>query len=323
MKITVLGGGSWGGALALAAYRANNQVSIWSRSDAISSEINTLHSNNKYLPGIRIPESIVAFSEFKNIKQSDALIIAIPAQKIRELCKQLTKINLSNKAILIICSKGIEQNSLKLMSEVIEEILPNNPIAILSGPNFALEVANNLPAITSISSGNINLANELSYKLASPNFRIYPNKDIIGTQIIGAAKNVLAIATGITIGKNLGENAKSAIFSRGIYEINNLLLAKRGKTETLLSPAGIGDLNLTCSSLTSRNTTYGMLIAQGNHSSNTSLVEGFYTAESIFMLAKKLEVEMPIAETIYQVTHKNLPLDIAIENLLKRSVISL
>ena len=225
--------------------------------------------------------------------------------------------------ILIICSKGIEQNSLKLMSEVIEEILPNNPIAILSGPNFALEVAKNLPAITSISSVNISLANELAHKLTSPNFRVYPNQDIIGTQIIGAAKNVLAIATGITIGKNLGENAKSAVFSRGIYEINNLLLAKGGKTETLLSPAGIGDLNLTCSSLTSRNTTYGMLIAQGNKNSNTSLIEGFYTAESIFMLSKALKIEMPIAETIYQVTHQNLTLEQAIEKLLKRSVISL
>lgn len=323
MKVTILGSGSWGGALALAAYRANNKVSIWSRNESISNEINKLHSNNKYLPGIKIPEPIKSFSNLEKVKQSEALILSIPAQNIRELCKQLLRINISSKIILIICSKGIEQNSLKLMSEVIEEILPNNPVAILSGPNFALEVANNLPAITSISSIDIDIVNELAHKLNSPNFRIYPNQDIIGTQIIGAAKNVLAIATGITIGKNLGENAKSAVFSRGIYEINNLLLAKGGKTETLLSPAGIGDLNLTCSSLTSRNTTYGMLLAQEKKCSNNSLVEGFYTAESIFMLAKNLKVEMPIAETIYRVTHQHLPLDQAIEELLKRSVISL
>ncbi len=320
VKIGVVGSGSWGTALALVAYRAGNDVSIWSRNNDICLEINKQHSNNKYLPDINLPLEITASLNLSDFIDKDALLLSIPAQHVRLLCHDLKKDNISKEKILIICAKGIEQNSLKLISEVIKEILPHNPIAVLSGPNFALEVAKDLPAISSIACEDQDLAKYLAKNLTSTNFRIYPNDDIIGSQIIGAAKNVLAIATGITIAKNLGENAKSAIFSRGISEIVKLILAKNGKIETLFSPAGIGDLNLTCSSATSRNTSYGIAIAQGKKTLGNNLVEGFYTADSITMLAKSLKVNMPIAELIYKITHENYPLDKAIEDLLKRDV---
>ena len=203
------------------------------------------------------------------------------------------------------------------MSEVIEEILPENPIAILSGPNFAYPIAENLPAISSLAIKNSN--KELAKQLSSTNFRVYPNEDIIGTQVVGAAKNVLAIATGIVMGKNLGENAKAALISRGIYEINNLSLAKGGNPSTLLTPAGFGDILLTCSSSTSRNTSYGIALAQGNIDRN-NLIEGFFSSGSISSLAKSLNVDMPICDAVYKITHKQHPLDEVIKELLDRPI---
>ena len=229
MKIAVIGSGSWGTSLALIAHRAGHRVNIISRNQAVINEISNSHTNQKYLPEISLPIDLVATST--NEINADILLLVVPVQEVRAICKKLL---LSKNTIIVICSKGIEQESAKLMSEVVEEILPNNPIAILSGPNFALPIAQNLPAITSIAARDINLAKKLAEALASSNFRIYPNDDIIGTQIFAAAKNVLAIATGIVMGKELGENAKAAIFSRGIYEINALNSAKGGKAETLL-----------------------------------------------------------------------------------------
>lgn len=319
MKIGVIGSGSWGSALSMVASRAGNQVSIWSRNEAICDEINIAHTNSNYLKHVSLDKNITATTNLKELIDKEILLISIPAQSIRLICEALLQLKISKEVILVICSKGIEQNSLKLISEVIQEFLPN-PIAVLSGPNFALEIAKNLPAISCIAAEDKNLSRSLVNSLSNQNFRIYSSDDIIGCQIIGAAKNVLAIATGITIGKKLGENAKSAIFSRGICEIKNLLVAKNGKIDSLFSPAGIGDLNLTCSSSTSRNTSFGIALAEGKMEVGQKLVEGFFTAESITMLAKSLNIEMPIAETIYKIAHQNYPLDKAIEDLLKRNL---
>lgn len=315
MKIGIIGAGSWGTSLAITAVRSGNDVSIYSRNKDTCLEINQNHRNTKYLPNINLPLTLKATNDLSTLLDSKIILLAYPAQTIRQLCIDLKKLKLNKDIIIVICSKGIEQNSLKLMSEVVVEILTHNPVAILSGPNFAHEIAKNLPAITSISAKEEELALKLTNILSSDNFKIYPNHDIIGTQIIAAAKNVLAIATGIVIGKKLGENAKSAILSRGIHEINNLIITKNGKSETLLSPAGIGDINLTCSSETSRNTSYGIALAQEKAIDN-NLVEGFYTAKSIYMLAKSMNIKMPICEAIYKATHLNIPIDIIIKELL-------
>ncbi len=318
MKIGIIGGGALGTALALVSHRASQEAHIYVRDEDICNEINQNHTNFRYLPGILLPSSITAYSNLTKILDSDALLLAIPAQNIYKLCLDLKSLNLDPNKILVICSKGIEQNSLKLMNEVISDILPKNPIAVLSGPNFALEIAKDLPAIASLASNDSNLTNALSKFLSNNNFRIYPNDDIIGTQIIGAAKNVLAIATGIAIGKEYGENAKAAIVSRGVHEISNLLLAKGGRIETLLSPAGIGDIYLTCSSTTSRNTAYGISLGQNKITNQNYLVEGFYTAESIVMLAASLNIKMPICQAVYKITHEKVSLERAVQELLDR-----
>jgi glycerol-3-phosphate dehydrogenase (NAD(P)+) len=320
MKIAVIGSGAWGTALALVAHRAGNNVRIWSRNHEVALEINNKHSNHLYLPSVNLPKDISATTDLNRVLDSDAFFLTVPAQNIRQLCEELAHLNISREKILIVCAKGIEQESLKLMSEVIEEILPKNPVAILSGPNFALEIAKSLPAISTIAVKDMKLAKMLASSIGSANFRVYPNDDIIATQIIGAAKNVLAIANGIVMGKNLGENAKSAIFSRGISEIKSLIIAKNGKISTLFSPAGIGDLNLTCNSPTSRNTSFGIALAQGKDLRRTNLVEGFYTSSSILSLAKKLEVEVPVMDAVYKIVHQNQSIDNVITELLERPV---
>ncbi len=317
MKINVIGSGAWGTALALVSARANNQVMIYSRNKFVADDINNEHKNSSYLPNINIPKSIKATCNLIEIINADAIIISIPAQNIRQICIELKELGISHNVILIICSKGIEQNSLKLMSEVIAEILPLNKIAILSGPNFALQVAQDLPAITSIAANDINLSTMLAQNLKNINFRIYPNQDIIGTQIYGAVKNVLAIASGIAEGMKFGENAKAAIISRGIIEINTLSLAMGGKEETLLSPAGIGDIHLTCSSSSSRNTSYGIALANKKVPKDC-LVEGFFTCKSINSLANKYNISMPICQAVYKITHEYSKPEETIKELLNR-----
>ena len=318
MKIAIIGSGSWGVALGMAVHRAGNEVTIWSRNNDTVQEINNRHTNHVYLKDINLPIDMKATKNLEDIFNVDMLMLTIPSQSIRELCEQLAHLNFPHEKIIVICAKGIEQKTLKLMSEIVEEILPSNPIAVLSGPNFAIEIARGLPAISSFSSSDRELSIEMAKNLSSNNFRIYPNQDIIGTQVIGAAKNVLAIAAGIVIGSNLGENAKSAIFSRGVSEINRLILAKGGKIDTMFSPAGIGDLNLTCSSATSRNTSFGISLAKGNKSIGNELVEGYYTAESIYSLAKLYETDMPVMEAVYRLVYENQSISQIIDDLLKR-----
>lgn len=318
MKIAIIGSGSWGTALSLVCARALHDVLIYSRRNDICNEINNKHTNFSRLKSIQLLDNIRASSNFDDVLSSDVILLVIPAQNVRDICIQLSKHKLAENTAIIICSKGIEQNTLKLMNEVVQEILPHNPLAILSGPNFAYEVARDLPAITSIAANDINFAETLAGYFSSNHFRIYPNNDIIGTQVLAAAKNVLAIATGIVIGKDLGENAKAAVISRGINEITNLLIAKGGKLETLISPAGFGDLYLTCSSATSRNTAYGISLGKNEPKTNETLVEGFFSAESIIMLANYLNVKMPICEAVYKIIHKNISIDRIIFELLEK-----
>ncbi len=317
MRIGVIGSGSWGTALACIAERASNHsVLIFSRNISICEEINNLHQNAHYLPGIILSNKITATNNLQYMLDLDILLLSIPAQNIRTLCLDLANLNLSSKTIIVICSKGIEQDSLNLMSEVVAQTLPLNRVAILSGPNFAHPAAQNLPTITSIAAQDIELSIMLANILKNPNFRIYANDDIIGTQIFGAVKNVLAIATGVVIGMELGENAKAAIISRGINEINSLCIKMGGSANTILSPAGIGDVHLTCSSPSSRNTTYGIALSKGDPS-HEKLVEGFFTSKSVHVLAEKFGIKMPICQAVYMVTHEHSSLKSAIKELLK------
>lgn len=319
MKIGIVGSGSWGTALAFVANRANNDTCLFTRKIIDAEQITRTRENSINLPGILIPNEIEISADLTKALAFEILILAVPAQTVREVCYSLKKLGLSKEVIIVVVAKGIEENSLKLMSEVVNDVLPLNSFAILSGPNYASLVAKDLPTITSISAKDAKLANLLSKMLATKNFRIYPNDDIIGTQVFGAAKNVLAIAAGIVRGKELGENAEAAVVSRGIYEICLLNKALGGKDETLLSPAGVGDIYLTCSSLTSRNTTYGVSLAREQNFSG-KLVEGYFTVKSINDLAKKYSIAMPIFESVYQISQDKRSLDKIIDHLLSREL---
>ena len=261
-------------------------------------------------------QEIIAGREKAREINADYVFIAVEAQKFREV---ISRHKFSSKSVLIICSKGIEQGSLKLLGEVTEEILPKNDYAILSGPNFADELEKGLPAATTIACIADSVGNKLIRDLAKPHFRLYLTDDVTATQIGGAVKNVIAIASGIAIGKKLGENARAAIITRGIAEISRLVAAKGGRAETLMGLGGFGDMILTCTSEKSRNTSYGITLARSQISNkNTGVIEGYYSAKSVYDLAKKLKIEMPICFMVYEVLYNNKDINEAINDLLQR-----
>lgn len=285
-NVTVIGSGAWGNALA----------NVFNAADVISGRSAAQEVN------------------------ADFVFIAVEAQKYREV---ISKHKFAKNCVLIICSKGVEQGSLKLLGEVTEEILPENEYAILSGPNFADELAEGLPAATTIACANPVTGERLIRELARPHFRLYLTDDVISTQIGGAVKNVMAIASGIAIGKGLGENARAAIITRGMAEISRLATALGGRADTLMGLGGFGDMILTCVSPKSRNTSFGIELAKKGNAAellakSQGVVEGYYTAKSIYNLAAKLKIEMPICFLVYEILYNNKDVDEAINDLLKR-----
>lgn len=297
-KPTIIGAGAWGSAIT----RAVNGLVYSHRQERVD-EINHLHGKIK------------ATSNLIEAMSNEIIFIAIPSRNIRDFCLRITGI--SGK-ILIICAKAIEPESLKLMSEIIDEMLPGNHIAVLSGPNFADEIASGLPAATVIASSfSPKVIAEL---FVGSNIRTYISDDIIGVQIGGAVKNVLAIACGIAMGRNLGENAKAALITRGLAEMTRLALRMGGKMDTMMGLAGLGDLVLTASSPKSRNMSYGVSIGSNNTPDNSKTVEGVMTAKSVHQLARKLEVEMPICNAVYQILYENAAIDQTIAELMNRPI---
>jgi glycerol-3-phosphate dehydrogenase (NAD(P)+) len=253
--------------------------------------------------------------------KSTMVLVAVPAQHFRMVAQQLKQINFTGH--LVICCKGIEQGSLKLMSEIASEVIPEALVAILSGPNFAHEIAANLPAAATIAASNLELAQLLANKFSGSHFRVYSSNDMISSQICGAAKNVLAIACGISIGKNFGENARAALITRGIAEIKRLAIAKGGDLKTIMGLSGVGDIILTCNSPRSRNTSVGIELAHGKKLANIlkdriTVAEGIHTAKSITDLAKVLKINMPIAEAINDILYNEGNVDKMINDLLSR-----
>lgn len=325
MKISIIGAGSWGTALALAAHNAGNDVVLWSKNIDVCTSINEHNENKIYLQGVPLSPEIKATANLQEVADKEIILLVVPSQTLRENCAKLAKLNISADAILVICCKGIEKKSLKLMSEVAQEFFPHNLITVLSGPNFAGEVASGLPACATIACEYKPVVKKVIETLSSKFFRLYSSNDIIGAQIAGATKNVLAIACGITAGMNMGENAKAAIITRGIREINRLSLAMGAKSETLLGLSGVGDIMLTCNSLQSRNMSFGYnmgksYIQNKPFENDGKLVEGVHSVKSVNRLASKLKVEMPIAKAVNDVIYNDLDLNDAIMALLSRSL---
>ncbi len=324
-KIAVIGAGSWGTALALVAHRTHQNVTLYTRREEHTYQI--IHSReNPYLPGIQLPAEIQITHRLETLKFADQILLVTPVKQARETCRIIENL-ISPTIPIVICCKGIEQDQAHnenehLLTQSIGKIL-KNPLAVLSGPNFAIEIAKNLPAAATIASDSADVAIEISESLKHLYFRPYVSDDPIGVQVAGAFKNVLAIACGIVRGKQLGENAIAALITRGLAEMQRLGIALGGKSETFLGLAAVGDVMLTCSSEQSRNTRLGIALGQGKDlesilKSQNSVTEGVYTAASLSILAKKIKIPMPISQAVYSVLYESKSTDAAIMDILSK-----
>ena len=304
-RVGVVGAGAWGTALAVTAARAGSEVTLWAREPEVVASINGRRVNEMFLPGIKLPGAVHAINALDAMLAQDALLMVAPAQYVGSTCEQLASAGLDSSLPIIICSKGIEQDSLKLMSEVAEEHLPN-PLAILSGPTFAIEVAKGLPASVTLACSDVDLGRKLAQLVVHPKFGVHHSDDVIGPQICGAMKNVVAIACGIVEGKGLGESAKAALITEGLTEISQLCVAKGGKPETAMGLCGLGDLILTCNSHTSRNMSLGYALGQGKAlkdilSERVSVAEGVASSNAVAGLAAQLGIRLRICGIVNQI----------------------
>lgn len=321
-KISIIGAGAWGTALATVAARAGNEVLLQAREVGVVEAINSQHENIPFLPGVSLDTKIRATTELADAMQADAILVVTPSQFLRPTLKGCDEAWPKNVPA-IICSKGIEQGTNRIMSEIATEVLPGVPVCILSGPTFAAEVASDMPTAVTLACDDEALADSLTTMLGTPRFRIYRSDDLIGSQIGGAVKNVLAIACGIVEGCKMGDNARAALITRGLAEIVRLGLVKGARPETLMGLSGLGDLTLTCNAMQSRNFSLGVAIGQGRTleeivAERNSVAEGVYTASSVVALAAELNVDMPICAAVNRVLNQGADIATTIQGLLER-----
>ena len=323
-KVGVLGAGAWGTTIAQLLSKNNSKILIWAKEHSVVNSINTKHINNLFLPNIKLSNRIKATSSLEEFNNINFLFVVIPVQYISSTLKKLKKI-VGNDCVFINASKGIEIKSLKLVSHLINDAFPKNKIAILSGPNFAKEIANGKPTASLIAANSLKKAKNISELISSKYFRPYLSDDILGAQICGAMKNVYAIGCGIIEGKQFGENAAASIMSRGFAEIKLVCKKLGGETETLIGLSGLGDLFLTCSSNKSRNFSLGLNLAKGKNFENLlkskkTIAEGAYTVKAIQRLSKKLKIHLPLNDAIYKILYQNKNIDKTINELLNRPI---
>jgi glycerol-3-phosphate dehydrogenase (NAD(P)+) len=315
-RIAVLGAGAWGTALALAALTAGRKTSLWVREEDVLADIRQ-GRGNRFLPGVAIPKELEVTGDLAEAARADALLLAVPAQVLHGFA-DLLRPHLRAGQPLVICAKGIEKGTGKLVTEVAGEALPGMALAILSGPSFARDVALGLPtAVTIAAKGE--LAAALQASLGSPAFRPYASDDLTGVALGGAAKNVYAIACGVVEGMGLGENARAALLARSFAELSRLGEALGAKRETLMGLSGLGDLVLTATSKSSRNFSFGVALGAGQEP-GAALAEGVDTAPALVARAKSVGVEMPIAEAMADLLSGTLPLGEAVMRLMSRKL---
>lgn len=321
-SVGIVGGGAWGTALAFTSRRAGRDVLIWALEPATVADISQNHKNEVYLPGIALDPAIEATGRLNEVANCDLLLMVAPAQHVREIAGELAPY-LKTEQPLVMCAKGIEQASGKLMSQVIEEVAPGTQIAVLSGPSFAAEVARGLPAACTLATAEEALGRALSYALSHQPFRCYWSDDVIGAEIGGAVKNVYAIAAGIVAGKQFGASAHAALVTRGFAEMMRFGAALGARRETLTGLSGLGDLLLTCGSTLSRNMSLGIELGQGCNlkevlGKRLTVAEGVYTASALVEMAAARGIDMPIAQAVHAVISGLVTVDEAIEALLSR-----
>ncbi len=311
--IGVAGAGAWGTALALVAAEAGRSVSLWAREADVWASIRAAKENTKFLPGVALPPAIAATGELKDLAACDAVLIAAPAQHLRETLKALAP---RAGMPVVLCAKGIERGSGKLLTEVLAEAAPHAEPAILSGPSFARDVAQHLPTAITIAA-KMEIAIALQAALGHGTFRPYASDDLIGVALGGAAKNVYAIGCGIVAGLGLGESARAALLARSFAELCRLGDALGAQPETLTGLSGLGDLVLTATSPTSRNFAYGVALGKARPQ-NAALAEGVDTAPALVARARRHAIELPIAEAIAEILAGTLALQDAIPRLMSR-----
>lgn len=321
-RIGVIGGGAWGTALAQTSCAAGNDVTIWAREAEVVADINGNHRNELFLPGVPLSPKLKATADLAEIGALDTILMVAPAQHLRTVASQLA-VKIAPGTTVAICSKGLEQSTGKLMGQVLAEALPEATPAILSGPSFAADVARGLPTAVTLAVADAKRGAALAEQLSGRHFRIYWSDDLIGTQLGGAVKNVLAIAAGIVDGRALGASAHAALVTRGFAEMRRLSEALGAKTETLMGLSGLGDLLLTCGSPQSRNMSLGRALGQGKPlaevlGSRRSVAEGVYTAAAVVRRAGEFGIEMPISAAVHDIVEGKLTVDQAIEGLLSR-----
>jgi glycerol-3-phosphate dehydrogenase (NAD(P)+) len=300
MTIGVIGGGAWGTALAqISAQGGAEPVLLWALEAEVVDAINSQHCNTLFLPGIPLAPSVRATGDLAALSDCDVILVVAPAQHLRSVLSRAPV----GDTPLILCAKGIEAGSQLLMSEVAREACPDAPIAVLSGPTFAHEVAQGLPTAVTLACEDEALADSLSKRIASPTFRPYLSSDVIGAEIGGAVKNVLAIACGVVEGARLGQNARAAVIARGFAEMRRFGLARGAQIETLTGLSGLGDLVLTCSSTSSRNFSFGKGLGEGQSAAalladRRTVAEGAFTAPVLKSAALAAGVEMPLVEAV-------------------------
>jgi glycerol-3-phosphate dehydrogenase (NAD(P)+) len=322
--IGIVGGGAWGTALACVAARGGREVCLWAREPEVVDSINQSQENKMFLPGVTLPAGVAATGDLATMASAGAVLLVAPAQATRAVSTSLAP-HISKGVPIIICAKGIEQESGKFLSEVLGETIPHASCMVLSGPSFAADVARGLPTAVTLAARTLEMARPVADALAIPSFRPYLSSDITGAQVGGAVKNVLAIASGIVDGKGFGESARAATTARAFAELQRFGAAMGARPETLGGLSGLGDLILTCSSTQSRNMSLGAALGKGRSmddvmAERNSVSEGVHTASILAVLAESHGIEMPISAAVNAIVSGNAGVGETIENLLNRPI---
>jgi len=325
-EISILGAGSWGTALAIRLAVNHNHTLLWGHDPDFMTRLAAERQNREFLPGVAFPDNLILEPDLQQaIKHSRDILLVVPSHAFREVLSNTVPF-LQKDSRIAWATKGLEHGSGKFMSEVLHEVLGDDiPAAVLSGPTFAREVAASLPTALTVASHDADFATHMARRLHGDVMRVYTSDDVLGVQLGGTVKNVLAIAAGITDGMHFGANSRAALITRGLAEMMRLGDAMGARRETLMGLSGVGDLILTCTDDQSRNRRLGLALGRGTGLQAAvaeigQVVEGFNTAREVVQLARNFQVEMPISEQVYQVLHAGMPPQEAVHNLLARDI---
>ena len=318
-KLAVVGGGAWGTALAQVAATGGRATLLWALEDDVVTAVNRIHENPVYLKGLKLDPAIRATSDFAELAEADAWLVVTPAQHMRAVLERARPAGRP----LVLCSKGIEEKSNKLLHDVAHEVCPGSPVAVLSGPTFAHEVAAGLPTAVTLACQDRELGEALRARINLPSFRTYCTDDVAGAEVGGAVKNVLAIACGVAEGRGLGQNARAALIARGFAEMTRFGMAMGGRRETLAGLSGLGDLVLTCSSTSSRNFSLGKAIGEGKDVAELmrdrrTVAEGAHTAPVLDRIAKERDIDMPLVDAVATLLAGKVGIGELLETMLSR-----